>query len=338
MEDYRSIDYQLIGACRAYPPDFVTMRTLVAQGADVNAFSGTRADDCVLSEVLFCYPEVNALRDYCCGVCKEMSCQGCSLDIPDADGRYLPQIIQFFLENGFDVTGNHGQAGALALESLKFATKDRYALDACKLLLQAGADPSISPYSDDSESVLDSVASEASYQGCCEQNHSLESLYDTMCQMMETKMEGRIFWLMEYYDVCIGRQLDGIRLYSKTEKSRGVFSVDLPASRHSNCFMDTVVLDCRGKQLCVTNHIALFVDPSIPQNAVKAIDLSPWLPDCVGHKITAIDFRHASIWEGTTSYGQPIILIRLDNGRTIRFSHNFGEVPREDTVAWFTLE
>lgn len=338
MDCYRPIDRQLIDACQAYPPDFTAIRRLVMQGADVNAVSANDADDCVLSEIIFGYPEISELRAAYCESCKDENCVGCSLDIPDADGRYLPQIIQFFLENGFDVTRDNGFAGARVLESLKLSSFDRYILDGCKLLLHAGADPSLSGYTDDDESVLSSVATEASFQRCCEANHALENLFETMYQIMDAKRQGKNFWLIEYYDVCIGRRIDSIRLYSSEAPLKGVFPIVSLRSRHRNCFLDTVVLDCGGKQLCVTRYVDLFVDPHIPQNAAEHADLAPRFPDCVGHMITAIDFDHAAIQRGTTFYGQSIVLIRLDNGKTIRFSTNFGEMPEKDAVAWFSIE
>lgn len=187
MEDYRPIDRQLIDACREYPPDFIKIKNLLDQGADVNATSVADENQCLLSEVIYRYPELLELRAVCCERCDDEDCNGCELDHPDADGRYLPLIIQFFLEHGFDAKG---RMGAVCLQNLTWSSDDRYILDACNLLMAAGADPGMVPYLHDSnETVISWVATKASAAKCCDNDLVTANLFRTMYRMMDEKIK-----------------------------------------------------------------------------------------------------------------------------------------------------
>lgn len=329
MESYRPIDNQLVAACQEYPPDFCKIRSLLDQGADVNAISATDEDECLLSEIILGYPRIAELLADDCG-----DCDNNDADHPKADGRYLPLIIQVFLEQGFDATG---RMGAICLQNLSWASYDQYILDACKLLMAAGADPNAITFSDDEETVISWVGTKASAADCVDHDPAEISLFEAMYRMMEAKIQGRNYELIEHFSVCIGQKICGISLCADDRPLTEVFSVNTPTSRHQNCFVNTVVLDCQGKMLCVSRYTELYVDPHVPQYAEVKLDLAPYFQNCIGHTIVGIDFSYREIRENRTSYGQPIILIQLDNGKTLRFSHNFGEVDRNETAAWFEV-
>lgn len=333
MGDYRPIDLQLIDVCQQYPPDFEQIRQLLLQGADVNAVSANDPDESVMSHVICSYPQAPGSQR-ACGECKEIHCNECGLYVPNADGKYLPQMIQFFLEHGFDVTQRDGLSGALALQSLIFAFSDPYILDACKLLLRAGADPSLCLYD---ESVLSAVAGEASFRAS-EGDHRRENLYETMYRIMEAKINGQDYWNIHYYPLCIGRRINSIFLCSDRNPCKGIFFTGFSGLRHRNCFQGSVVLDCEGYPLCVSHCADLVVDPNIPQYARSRYNLASYFPHCLGHIITDIGFEHTSIQKDHFRYGQPIILIRLDHGRVLRFSVNYGEVPSEKMAGWFKID
>lgn len=334
MDGYRPIDRQLIDACQEYPPDFIKIRGLLAQGADVNAVSASDPDETLLGGIIYAYPQILDLQDACEG-CEDENCEGCSLHAIDPDGKYLPQIVQFFLENGFDPSREDGRAGARALSSLILSSRDLYILDACKLLLSAGADPQRPCFIGEDETSISWAATEASFNAC-EQHHVAENLYETLYQIMDAAVKGRNFWLIEPYQVCLGRRLDSIFLYSEGS-SQGIFPVNVPTSHHPCSFRDTIVLDCAGKPLRISHYADILVDPHIPQDATEKLDLARWFPDCLGHTITAIDFGHNDIADGRIHYGQPSIRIHLDNGKVLIFSTNHGEVAKEDMVGWFQL-
>ena len=339
MDHHRPTDQQLIDACRKYPPDFIQIQQLLAQGADVNGASPWDPDDCVLSEIIKGYPEVSELREAYCKSCLDEDCEGCGLAILEADGRYLPQIIQFFLEHGFDVTAEEGRRGAMCLQCLTWSSYDPYILDACRLLLNAGADPSLCPYSDplNESSVLSWVGTKASAARCCDHDHVTANLFETMYQIMDARIKGKNDALIEHFSICIGRQIDRVLLCADDRPMGGVFTSLVPSSHPQNNFINTVVMDCGGKMLCVSRYVDLYVDPHIIENTSEILDLAPHFAQCMGHTISGIDFSHRELQEGATLYDQPSIFLRLDNGKTLCFSINFGEVSETHRAAWFEV-
>lgn len=341
MEDHQTIDRQLIDACREYPPDFIKIKSLLDQGADVNKVS---ADESVLSEILFSYPQIRDAQCRFSADCYSESCAGCKWNKTGADGRYLPLLMQFLLENGLDVTEHDGRTGAFALSELRFSDYDRYAVDACKLLLTAGADPLIAPYVNDSETALTAIGFEGFFNSS--ENPKKSVVDETMYRMMKAKSEGKDFIQIEHCDVCIGLRIDHITLCANDERMKKIFPVWSLRSRHRNCFVNTIVLDCQGKMLCVDRYADVYVDPHVPQYARQTMDITPRFKNCVGQTIVSIDFSCRRIQRevsfdgrsGATSYTQPIVLIKLSNGKAIRFSINFGEVPSENMVAWFQID
>lgn len=101
-----------------------------------------------------------------------------------------------------------------------------------------------------------------------------------------------------------------------------------------------------GLQRKLVKYAELYVDPHVPQYAWQTMDLSSYFKDCIGQTIVSIDFSCHCIHRETdfdgkpcsTSYTQPIILINLSNGKTMRFSINHGEVPTGNMVAWFEVD
>ena len=60
--------------------------------------------------------------------------------------------------------------------------------------------------------------------------------------------------------------------------------------------------------------------------------------DVVGCQIQSISFEHRDIVKGKTHYGQPTIILGLINGKNIKFTHNFGELPDDEWQARFWIE
>lgn len=341
MEDYRPIDRQFIDACREYPPDFIKIKRLLDQGADVNKVS---ADESVIGEILFSYPQIRDTNCRFAADCYAESCAGCKWNKTGADGQYLPPLMQFLLENGLDVTKCDGRVGAFALSELRFSDYDRYAIDVCKLLLTAGADPLVAPSAGDNESALTAIGFEGFFNSS--ENPKESVIDETMYRIMKAKSEGKDFAQIEHCDVCIGRRIDHIYLCANTERMKKIFPIWSLKFRHRNCFVNTVVLDCQGKMLCVDRYANVYVDPHVPRYARQTMDIAPRFKNCVGQTIVSINFSchnlHRKVgFDGRscpTLYTQPIILIKLSNGKTIRFSITYGEVPTEDMAAWFKVE
>ena len=73
-------------------------------------------------------------------------------------------------------------------------------------------------------------------------------------------------------------------------------------------------------------------------NDQPQIDFSSTLQACIGAQIENISFEHKTVIDGTTHYGQPTIILELSNGRKLKFSHNFGELPNKQAQSRFWIE
>ena len=158
---FDELEKRLVEEGRRCPPDFERMKALVMAGADVNACSDDfdEEQDTPLSLIYLGYLHDNI----------------------GENGRYLPELTRFFLENGFDVHEDEGRHGAACLQNLTWSSYDQYILEAAKILLEAGADPNVVLYGD--ESALDwvSVKISGSYVEHDEDAvHLFEKMYDMM--------------------------------------------------------------------------------------------------------------------------------------------------------------
>lgn len=329
---FGEIENQIRDACNEYPPNFEKIERLMAQCKDLSIVSKDDPDENILSDIILWYPEPRQLQVYC-ESCYDSSCEGCSI-AGEYDGRYLPQIVKLFLAHGFDAERDGGRVGRMCLCNLTFSSRDIYVIEAEKLLLNAGADPTMRV---DGESIIDQYSVEESFRSC-EQEHRQANLYHAMRRIAEAASCRKDYNNIEFFEVCLGKRIDKIEMAcTGVTPSRAIYNVGFPFPKYKNCFATPIVFHCEGKQLCVNRYVDIFVDPNILKEAETVCNIEPFFPDCVGHRIEKIEFGHTTVWEGTTSYGQPIILIRLDNGKTIRFSINFGEVPREEMTAFFSV-
>lgn len=187
---YGPLENQLVDACKEYPPDFEKIRSLIAQGADLNAASVSDPDENMLSQIILGYPEIAELHEACVR-CTDDNCDGCGLNYRDADGRYLPQIIALFLENGFDVSKNERRFGAMCLQNLTWSSYDKYILDGTKLLLKAGATPNISPWcnEDEHETVMSWVATKESAAKFVHDDPEQARLFGAMYEIIDAYLK-----------------------------------------------------------------------------------------------------------------------------------------------------
>ena len=312
---FGEIENQVRDACNEYPPDFAKIEKLMERCTDLSILSEEDPEENMLSDIILWYPD----SDEAC---------------PERDGRYLPQIVKLFLKHGFDVSRNGGLVGAKCLSNLMISSGDVYAIEAEKLLLDAGADPTIRF---DGETVIEQYGGEESFRAC-EKEHRQANVYNTMYTIAKAASHKKDYSGIEFFESCIGKRIDKIEMAcTGVTPSRAIYNVGFPFPKYKNCFASPIVFHCEGKQLCVTRYVDILVDPNVRNEAQSVCNIETFFPDCVGHRIVAIEFEHKEVREEKMCYGQPIILIRLDNGRTIRFSINFGEVPREEMTAFFAV-
>ena len=261
-------------------------------------------------------------------------CWDCRAERGAYDCRYLPQIVWLFLTHGFDVGRNGGLAGASCLQALIFASPDPYVIEAEKLLLDAGADPTVAVCD---ESILTAYDGEACFQHG-ERNPRLSNFYHTMSEIARAAVRREPYRDIEFFEACIGKRIEKIEMAcTGVTPSRAIYDHGPLFRRYYNCFASPILFCCEGKDLCVNRYGDIWVDPNVRERAETVCNIQRYFPDCVGHRITAISFDTRKVTKGLTSCTQPIIFLRLDNARTIRITINFGDVPREEYTAYFSV-
>lgn len=330
---FGEIENQIRDACNEYPPDFEKIERLMEQCEDLSIVSREDSKDNMLSNIILWYPEIGELRVHCEN-CTDKSCDGCPLNYPDYDGRYLPQIVKLFLKHGFDVTRDNGLVGRMCLGNLTFSSRDTYVIEAEKLLLNAGADPMIYL---DGETVVQAYAGEDSFR-YLEGEYRISHLYSTMAEIAEAASQNREYQDIEFFEACIGKRISKIEMAcTGVTPSRSIYNVGFPFPKYKNCFATPIIFHCEGKQLCVTRYMDIRIDPTVRERAETVCDIEQYFPDCVGHRITAIDFDIHMLKKNKKRLNRVVILIRLDNGRVICISRNWGEMPREESTAFFSV-
>lgn len=337
---YGDIGNRLVNACTDFPPDFQLIKELLNSGIDLHMVSEANKDDpydkyeTMLSEI------IKDHADFCgddnCQGCPKDSCYGCSHRIPD--GRYLPEIVRLFLEKGFDCSAQNNRIGAVCLQNLTWSTYDEYILDAAKFLLKAGAKPDciIEDFPED-ETVLDWVAVKESAADCVDEDHALSNLFYTLYEIMDACIKGEEYDGIQYFDHCVGKRIERVMMSSEESDIQGFFRMDTEKNSYEHCFRDQLIIWCEDMPLCINRYTDAIIDPRVPVKMKVQENVSEYFTDCIGSRIVSFTFEHISFTKFNTIYHQPITLIHLDNGKTIRISTNSGEVKRAETAAYFTV-
>ena len=329
---YGELENQLIDLFRSGAPDFAAAEELLRKGADLNAV-GKDDDENILSEILsgYWWSERGDTISEACDNCSEKHCDNCEHNLNPNLGESMCAIIRFFLSHGFDVTKNDGCFGAQCLWALTLSTFDRYMIEATKLLFDAGAtNRTISQNSD--ETPLGFIGTEGSFQGTCEQNHSLANIFEAVYQIYQAIEDGRAYRGIDSYEKAVGKKIICVLAESNDDKPI-FFPLDLPEFKKENCYTATLYFVYDGGVLVSTQYADFWTDTVLPDTHLK--DVSKHFDGIVGHTIRSFAFDHRSVEKGTTFYTQPITTIEMDSGHKTRFSINFGEVKEEERAAYF---
>lgn len=332
---YGKYEDQLIELFRSGAPDFSAAEKLIAQGADLNA-SGKDPTENVLSEILGGY-WVAASGDEIPAECAdcEADCYKCEHSKNPLLGESMVKIIRFFLDHGFDLHRKNDRYGAQCLWALVLSTFDVYTITATKLLLDSGA-RNVSIDEDEDETPWSFIGMEGSYQDTCCHDHALGNLYEAVYQVYQAVDEGRPYAGIGTYTAALGKRIVRV-LAEKPEMGDVFFDLELPKSRHRNCFRQTLYFMYDGGMLITTQYADLWTDTVLPEKPL--VDVSEAFPGIVGVSVKQISFGHNEVVEGVTHYGQPVTIIEMDTGAKLTMSINFGEVKEEENrAAYFALQ
>ncbi|MBE6996280.1 MAG: hypothetical protein E7429_06105 [Ruminococcaceae bacterium] len=323
---YGELENRLIEVFQVGPPDFAAAGELLRQGADLNAV-GRDDEENILSEILSGYvfsanPTLDHFREHA--------------HRPNPEpGRWMCDIIRFFLNHGFDVTKRDDCFGAQCLRALTLSTYDRYMLNSLKLLLDAGAkNRTVSPTASEYETPQQSIVSEESYQWCCEHDYALSNVFEAAYQIYQAAEEGRPYHGIDSYEAAVGKKIR--KVLAEPGDGRPVFfSTKFPGFKEHNCFTSTLYFVYDGGVLIASQHCDFWTDTCLPDAGL--VDVSGRFKGIVGNRIQQFSYQHRAVINDRTHFNRPITTIRMDSGHRAAFSTNFGLVENEDLVAYFNL-
>ncbi len=301
------IAFQEILTC--LPHDFEKAKTLLSQGANINATDDY--GDSIIVQCLFSCAD----RPQECDDCEDDSCFGCE----KRKNHDLLKMVDFFIENGWDTVAY----GLKTIGSLVHTTHDKQMFYAAKRILEQ-------PLSEDTEAyeyALESIGTEESFQRCCEDCHEQENLYYAMYELVEARMKGKDFkGIFPYYEA-LGKQVNKIVYFADhidfVETSRGTeYALDFG-------------FICGNEVVLIGPHVNILLMNDLINEQLQ-IDVSAYFGDgIVGSCIADVLFEHKSVSSNQSNYGQPTVIVRFESGKEIRFTHNFGELPDNKAQARF---
>ncbi len=299
-EEIKALECKFLEALTEKTPDFDKAKRLLRQGVDINA-----VDSYGNSVLNNCLEAASFSAE--CDFCETESCKSCE----NKRKSQLAPIVDFFIENGWD-TVTHGLN---CISSLVHTTHDVQMFYATKRILQSP----LSEKREDYESALETIGAEESYQRCCEECHEQENLYYAMYEIVDAKMNNKPFDGIFPYHNALGKRIDRI-VYFAGEN-------DFKQTPRGIEFNNDLGFVCGGDMLVVRSSInILLMNNRIIEE--PQIDVSGSFEEgIVGATVVDVSFEHQKITVGKADYGQPTIVIKLDSGKEIRFTHNFGELP-----------
>lgn len=133
----------------------------------------------------------------------------------------------------------------------------------------------ISKNEDEEESPRDLICMEDSYQDAGCHDHDLVNICEAICQVYQAIDEGRPYAGIDTYLAAIGKRV--VRVFAEKPERGEVFcNMDLPASRHENCYRQTLYFMYDGGMPILAQYADLRTDKVLPEKTL--IDVSEVSP------------------------------------------------------------
>ena len=220
----------------------------------------------------------------------------------------VKNTVKTLINYGWDIQ----KYGLKVMHQFIYMSNQKLAFDLMKFFLEFNLGDDKSEY----ESLLDGIGTEESYQRCCENNHDSENLFYTMYEIVNAKMENRSYKNIELYYDAVGMKIDNLLYFGKESI--------VPSKAGATEYNDDICFVCGEKILVIRKYVnILFINDIINEEYVEIPNL--FGDNIIGSRIVNVSFEHKEIVDGTTHYGQPTIVISLDSGKELKFTHNFGE-------------
>ncbi len=297
---FNKLNEEFEKALLSNPPDFAKAQELLQQGANINE---TQSDGSSIIEYF---------------IHKSTYCE-CSLE--ECEDIGLVQLFDFFIQNGWDTYA----FGLEAILTSVYTQRPRQMFDGAKMILNHPTTTDAEVY----DQTLEGISTEESFQRCCEHRHDLENIYYAMYELVKAKKTNTNFNEIYPYYHAIGKKIDNIIYFSDIKK--------LNKTRSGFEFNDDIGFICENEVFLITSSLNILFNnnrmSAQPQN-----NISQYFGDgVIGSEITDISFGHKSVMRGTCEYGQPQIIIKLNSGKELKFTHNFGETLRKKIQRRFSI-
>ncbi len=220
----------------------------------------------------------------------------------------LKETVNTLVKHGWEIK----KYGLNVMHQFIYMSNEKLAFDLIKFFLSFDLGNDKTEY----ESLLESIGTEESYQRCCEKNHDSENIFYTMYEIVNAKMENLPYESIELYYDAVGKKIDNILYFGK----EGIVFSESGATE----YREDIGFVCGEKILVIRECVnILFINDIINEEYVETPNL--FGDNIIGSKIVNVSFEHKEIVDGRTHYGQPTIVLSLDSGKKLKFTHNFGE-------------
>lgn len=232
----------------------------------------------------------------------------------------VKSVLKVLIKNGFDMQKH----GLDIMHQFVHLSNLRHAFFLTKFMLDFDLGDNVKKY----EELLMSIGFEESHMRVCENKLARANMLYAMYEIVEAKMEKREYAGTELYQEAVGKRIENVLYFS--EKN------DTIALEQGTQYNSDIGILCEGKLLVITTNADILIkNEKMSENSISLPDF--FGSGFIGALIEKISFKHKKFWKGKTEYTQPIVNILLDNGKTISFTDNFGEVPKEDTMSRFEI-
>lgn len=231
------------------------------------------------------------------------------------------EYIKFLVEHGWDIN----EYAFEAMHSLLFFGEENSPMPAELIMLFLEYD--YTNKEKEFESLCKAAAMEESYQRCND-NHADENMYYTLVEAFYAKKIGEDPHSIKTYRYAIGKRINKVVFFKEQDTTE--------QTERFTIYNADIGLQCEDRMLIIMSCVnILCMDNRAnekPQTILKQLN-----DRIAGKTIVDISFDHNEIIKYRTHYGQQIIIITLDDGLKVCFTHNYGEKENEETISRFYI-
>lgn len=237
---FNSYEREIYNLCCEQKIDYEKIDYLLKHGASANAVKITKFNDGYEDkELLFVE----------CILADKYSC--CENYIPTIDKKFYLKLLNIFIDNGLDVD----KYADLIFSYIHFTYDDKACIEMTKTILNHIKNKDNINF----ENSLDDIATEASYNDCCVQNHKYANNLSLVGEMIE-KFSKNGSNPNNYYecDKILNQTINNIKIFCKDIK------IDQP--KKFICDDIDIFIECEKDVLCIVNEFVFVNNNDIISN------------------------------------------------------------------------